>query len=151
MASSKVIVRCPVCGNSFTKNGLPGHMRFKHKTDTRGQRVLEDRTPAGMLNEEALTCQGCGSTDVDAISLQGELVHLQGEVAADNLVRDTRLLSKDDDYKLVKHLTAAFTRDAPGKLVAHLAEKAPAGKKFLKLKCRQCGIEKTITISVRQA
>jgi ribosomal protein S27E len=118
-------------------------MRFKHKTDTRGQRVLEDRTPAGMLNEEALTCKACGSTDMNAISLQGQLVHLEGEVSADNLVRDTRAPRKGE---------LVVTFDKRVKSGAKLAEiPAPAGKKFLKLKCRQCGIEKTITISVRQA
>jgi len=141
-------VVCNICGKPFSKSGLVGHMKFKHARSVSHPMLPDESRPSGMLNEEALTCQGCGSDDMDAISLQGQLVRLEGKVEADNLVRDTRLLSKDEDYKLVNHLTAAFTRDAPGKLVAHLAEKAPAGKKFLKLKCRKCGAEKTISISV---
>ena len=32
-SGSKVIVTCPVCGNSYTKAGMIGHLRFKHGRD----------------------------------------------------------------------------------------------------------------------
>jgi ribosomal protein S27E len=134
MPASKVYVDCPACGKRFNKSGLPGHMRFKHKTDTKGQRTLEDRSPAGILSEDSLTCPSCRSQDMDAVSLSGETVK------ADNLLRDTRPVKTK--------LGTGTLGGKPVNLVATLAEHAPAGKKFLELKCRKCGARKIVTFTV---
>ena len=138
MGGTNEKIACPVCGKSLTKNGLPGHMRFKHGTDTKGQRRLD--SDSGILNEEAIMCPKCGSKDMDAISLTGDIVKLEGTVNGNELLSDAK--------PYMATIRVMFKGGTSVPITARLKEKAPAGKKFLKLKCPKCGTEKTITLAV---
>jgi hypothetical protein len=82
---------------------------------------------------------------MDAVSLQGDIVEIRGTVEADNLLSDTKTTKVKINDKYGRQTTV---HGKPVQLVASLAEHAPAGKKFLELKCRHCGARKIISISV---